>query len=121
MLSTLIHLKPQNNIQLSFNNQPLHSSRSTSMVLVEHKGFVAFLHSLGNHSTVDLKRYSYISEVYWSRLHSLVTRSAVEFLKVFTTNKYIHIYTRYIEIQWNLKTSDIASIDISRNTSDFLV
>jgi len=49
-----------------------------------------WLHSLGTHSGVDLKRYSNISQVYQGWLHSLGTRSAVDLLKVFTTN--LHIY-----------------------------
>ena len=37
-------------------------------------------------SAVDFKRYSNISQVYRSWLHSLGTRSAVDLLKVFTTS-----------------------------------
>ena len=57
------------------------------------ESFVKPKNLLGTRSVVDLKRYSNISQLYRSCLHSLGTRSAIEFLKVFTTSLHLIMKT----------------------------
>merc|ERR1711934_632703 len=80
------HVKLQNNIQLSFHDQPQHDKHGSRKLCEAKEIYRRYIGPSCTRSAVDLKRYSNISEVYRSWLHSLGTRSAVEFLKVFTTN-----------------------------------
>ena len=67
-----------------------------------------------------MKRYSNISEVYRSCLHSLGTRSAVEFLKVFTTTGDANHYRASSDHldQSAIRTSSRESSRTSRDRND---
>jgi len=65
------HVKLQNNIQLSFHDQPQHDKHGSRKLCEAKEIYRRYIGPSCTRSAVDLKRYSNISQVYRSWLHSL--------------------------------------------------